>query len=320
MQHPNYNQVGSILIESIVAISLFGLVLSLFGASYTIITSNQLLKNKTLTYNLASEELEALRNVSFTTLTNRINSDFIEVAYNRGTWSIQQSGSAPSGTNVYNLTPPTGSPSGITGIAVVPGYSYGDFTFETEIKVLSNSPSGWKAGTAFRYHDSNNYYAVHFSATNLYIVEVVEGVESTLNSKAMIFSQNTWYALKIVTLSNAFEVYIDDVLELSTSDTDSSFSNGKLALYGQNSVHAQFDSVSITDPVSKLWNFDSDTVGKIASQWQRLNISDLPSGTGTVTIENSEAGFDTIKEVTARIEWIERDKNRAVELKPLITL
>ena len=319
MRHHSYNQVGSIIIESVVAISLFSLVISLFGASYTIITSNQLLKNKSLAYNLASEELEALRNVSFTSLSNRTDSDFIEIAYNVGTWSVQQSGSAPSGTNVYNLTPPTGSPSGITGVAVVPSYSYNDFTFETEIKVLPDSPSGWEAGTAFRFHDSNNYYAVYFSSTNLYIVEVVDGVESALNSKTKIFSPNRWYTLKIVTLDNAFEAYIDDVLELTTSDTDSSFSNGKLALYGQDSVYAQFDSVSVTAPVSKLWNFDSDTVGEIASQWQRLNISALPSGTGKLTIENSEAGFDSIKKVTARIEWVERDNNRAVELKTLIT-
>lgn len=78
---PENKNVGYTIIESIVAIGLVGLFILIYSASYTAITSNQFLKHKSLAYNLAAEELEALRSTPFAKITNRTNGNFIETAY-----------------------------------------------------------------------------------------------------------------------------------------------------------------------------------------------------------------------------------------------
>ncbi|MBU0597703.1 hypothetical protein KKF61_01750 [Patescibacteria group bacterium] len=312
------NIFGNSLIESIVAISVVSFLIMIFAASYTIITTNKYLKHKNLALNLAAEEIEALRGIPISGLSNRTNGDFIEVPYNIGTWQVSASASAPSLPNVYSLNLPAAISTGITGIATVPGFDFDDYTFETQIKNLPDSPSNWRAGVLFRLHDINNYYKVYFNSTNLYVSKNVSGTETNLNSKLKSFSTNTWYELKIVALDNSFEIYIDDLLELSASDVDENFASGKIALLGINSIHAEYDDASITSGSAQTWNFDSDAVGTTPSQWKRFGLNDLPAGIGKLTIQDYEDTYSDIKDITARIEWTERNITKAVELKTLL--
>ncbi len=102
------NQRASTIVESIVAIGLSSLFISIFGVSYVATSFNQHLKSKNLAFNLVSEELEAIRNTPYDQLSNRANSDFIEVIYNVGSWSVQTNASAPSSPNTYVLNNTTG--------------------------------------------------------------------------------------------------------------------------------------------------------------------------------------------------------------------
>jgi len=313
------NKKAATILESMVAIGLLGFFILIFGASYTIVTANTYLRHKNLAYHLAAEEIEAIRNTHFSQLTNRTNADFIEVAYNKGSWAVTSAASAPSSPNVYKLASVAGNPSGLTGLAAVPGFDYDDFTFETKVRALTGSPANWQVGIYFRYHDKNNYYRASFDSSNLYLDKKAAGAESSLDSKVKTFLPNTWYTLKVVASDNSFEIYINDILELSATDDDSSFSKGRFALLGMNSVHAQFDDLNIINGASKLWNFDSDTVGKVPSQWNRFSLYNLTQGTDKLTIEDNQPGFSDIKQVTARVEWKERGHLKSVELITLIT-
>lgn len=318
-RQPENKKFGYTIIEAIVAIGLVGFFILIYGASYTAVTSNQFLKNKSLAYNLAAEELEALRSTPFARITNRTDGNFIEVAYNKGNWSVKSDAAAPSLPNVYEIASPAGNPSGITGVAVVPGFDYDNFTDETKIKVMADSTAGWQAGVYFRYHDADNYYRVYFTGTNLYIDKKVGGVETSLTSKAKAFSTNTWYTLKVVANNNAFEVFVNGTSELTGTDAVSSFTAGRLTLLGLNSVHAYFDDISITTSATKTWNFDSDAVGQVAASWQRFGLNDLPRGIGKLTIEDAQTGFTDIKKVKARVEWYERNNLKYIELSTLIS-
>lgn len=313
------NQHASTIIESIVAIGLASFFIGIFGVSYIATSFNQHLKFKNLAFNLVSEELEAIRATSYDQLSNRTNSDFIEVIYNIGSWSVQTNATAPSSPNTYMLTIPQGTPSGITGLATLPGFEYGNFTYESEIFVKSDSPSGWQAGLLARYHDVNNYYYVYFTATNLYLKEVVNGVETSLDSKIKNFSTDTWYTVKLVATNNSFEVFIDDISELTATDAENSFTQGRLALFGANSTHAYFDDVSVTTASTITWNFDSEAVNSIPTSWQRFGINDLPQGNTKLTIEEPEVGHSDLKKITARVEWQERGNTRNAEASTLIT-
>ena len=313
------NNHGAGIIESVVAIGLLALFITVFGASYTIVITNTLLKNKNLAYNVAIEEIEALRNTPYTQLTNRSDSAFIEVAYNKGHWLVASPGGAPSSPNILEVASPTGNPSGVTGLSIVPGFDYSDFTLETDVNVRSDSPAGWQSGIYFRYHDSSNYYRTYFTATDLYIDKNVDGTETSLNSKSKTFSENTWYTIKIITSTNNIDVYINDVLELSTTDNDSSFSKGRIGLVSFDSAHQYFDDVSVTEGDTNSWNFDSDTIGQIPSGWERFSINDLPNGVGLLTIQDDQMGYTDIKNVTVKVSWQERGNTYYVELETLIT-
>ncbi|MCH7492534.1 DUF1080 domain-containing protein [Patescibacteria group bacterium] len=318
LQRPNNN--GSSIVESVVAIGLLALFVTVFGASYTIVINNTLLKNKNLAYNVAVEEIEALRNTPYTQLTNRTDADFIEVAYNKGSWLVASLGSSPSSPNILQVGSPVGNPSGVTGLAIVPGFDYSNFTFETDLNVRSDSPAGWQSVIYFRYHDSNNYYRAYFTSTDLYIDKKVDGTETSLGSKTKTFLEDTWYTVKIITSSNTLDVYINDVLELSATDSDSSFAKGRIGLASINSAHQYYDDISVTEGATNAWNFDSDTAGELPSGWERFSVNDLPGGTGLLTIQDDQSGFTDIKKISVKVNWQERGNTYSVELTTLITL
>ncbi|XOU94803.1 MAG: family 16 glycoside hydrolase [Candidatus Kerfeldbacteria bacterium] len=306
------NKQGFSIIESIVAISLVGFFVTIFGVTYTIISTSQFLKHKNLAYYLVLEEIEILRQLPFSQLTNQIDTDFIGVAYNQGSWLVQNHASAPSSPKTYFLNSPTGEIS----IASIPGFEYTDFTAEIKINIDNSSPSNWEAGLLARYSDAKNFYSIYLDSGNIYLTKTVDGVKSTIDSTVKVFSKSTWYTLKVVMTGNTFDVYINDILQIN--NTDNEFNKGRLALLGTNSVLANFDNVSITTTSTKTWNFDSDTLGEIATAWQRFGINDLPNGTTNLTIEDDQPGFETLKKVTATIEWMEKNQSKSVELSTLI--
>lgn len=313
------NQRASTIIESIVAIGLISFFISIFGVSYVATSFNQHLKLKNLAFNLVAEELEAIRNAPYDQLSNRTNNDFIEVIYNVGSWSVQTNATAPSLPNTYVLTIPQGTPSGITGLATLPGFEYANFSYESEIFVKSDSPANWQAGLFARYQDVNNNYFVYFTSTNIYLKKVVNGVETTLDSKAKTFLTDTWHDLKLEVADDVFIVYVNDISELTATDTDNSFTEGRLALLGTNSVHAFFDDVSVITASTTTWNFDSETVNSMPASWQRFGINDLSQGTAKLTIEEPETGHSDLKKIIVRVEWLEKGNTRNVEAITLIT-
>jgi len=321
---------GFTLIESIIAIGLTGILILIFAASNTYISANQYLKHKSLATQLAEEELEALRNVQFAQLSNRTAANFIEVAYNKGVSQVESLTGAPSGANVYELTPSSQSgTTGVTSLSVVPGFDYSDFTVTVRIKVPTGS--SWETGLFLRYHDINNYYRVYLTSSNLYFVKkVAGGTETPLQPQpapSISAPINNFYYLTIIADGNNFKVYYDTTPDLTTpkftaTDSDSPFLSGRIALFGGDSVHAYFDDVSIFTSSTTTWNFDSDTPGKIAKGWQRFGLNDLPGGAAELTISDYTIGSTTytdLKTIKAKVKWNEKDKEKSVEISTYIS-
>ncbi len=310
---------GYSLIESLVAIGLVLLLIIIFSASSTIILNNRSLRHTNLAYNLAVEEIEALRSIPFTELTNKTDAPLIEVAHNIGSWTVSAPSSPSSSPNVLELALPGTLLTGVTGTAIAPGFDYSNPTIEAQVKILPDSPSNWKTGFYIRYHDSANYYRVSFTSTVLYVDKIVNGIETTLDSESRLFAENTWHKLKVETSGSTFNVYVDDTLEMTIDDPGNSLNLGRIGLAGLNSTHAYFDDVSITGDTTQSWNFDADETGDMPSSWKRFGINDLPSGVGKLTIEDDQPGFSTLKNVTVVIEWKENENNRSVQLETMIT-
>ena len=79
---------------------------------------------------------------------------------------------------------------------------------------------------------------------NLFAYNWTGGVSSTLLSAATgTVDANKWYKLKIMSHGNFIDVYKDDVLKLSTSDTAAL--GGKIALFGEKETVAEFNDVLV---------------------------------------------------------------------------
>ncbi len=301
------------LFESVIAIGIVGLFIVLFGSSFTFISFEQYIRDRARAMELAQQEVEAIRNSSFSKLSTWTDTHFLGVAFNKGLWAVQNSGSAVSSPNVYTLGKPSPVASGVTGIAIVPGGDYTNFTFETSIKALADSQAGFGTGVVFRYIDHRNYYKAWFTASTLVFSKVVDGVEAVLYTEnPRTFNTDQWYKLKVVTNGSSIELWVDDVQR--TTQVDLSFAKGKLALLGLDSAHPQFDNVTVTTTSSTTWNLDADTVNIVANGWERFGIQDLPGGNDVLIVQDAVGGFTDLKKVTARVEWQQRSQTRSIEL------
>ncbi len=307
---------GFTIIEALVALGLTTLLITLFGAAYGSITNNQYIGHRALAYNLATEEVETLRTIGAENLAEVTDAPFIGVAYNTGKFVVASHASAPSGAHVYEAVPNT-----ITGnvshLALAPDFEYSDATTTADLFISNNTVSNWKLGLVSRYQDAQNYYAAYLTATAVTLIKVVDGTTTTLDTAAGTFSVDTWYSLSLDLTGSDITVSVDSNPLLSAIDT--AIPEGRIGLYGENGVHGYFDDLSITTSGTQTWDFDSTAPGVVPGDWKRFGINDLPGGTATVTLSNVEAGFNTLKQVTARVQWDERDTTKSVEITSYIT-
>ena len=99
------NKKGISLIEVVVSIFIVGLILVIFSASFTSVRANRVNKHRSIAYQFAQTEMEALRRYPFDQLTNRTDAGFIGLAYNYGAQKITNDASALSGTQVIAVNP-----------------------------------------------------------------------------------------------------------------------------------------------------------------------------------------------------------------------
>jgi hypothetical protein len=222
----------------------------------------------------------------------------------RGDWKVTDD----SGDHLLSLPAAVTPILEETGLAVLPGNYREDFDLTADVRALSSSPAGWGIGLAFRYRDAENHYRFRFTAGGIAFDKVKQGVVTTEWSQGLAYTTDTWYELRVIATGNSYELKKNGVT--LTTVTDSDFLTGDLALLALNDAIADFDDVSVTeDMVMTSWNFDSETLDEMPVAWQRMSVSDLPSGAGTLTIEDHLNQPD-MKRVTVTITWKDGEKTR----------
>ncbi len=305
------NKVGATLIELVVAIFFILSLAVVLTVSFRSAALNRSVQSLGQAQFLAQGEMETIKKAPFSSLTNRTNAHFLGVAYNLGSSQVVADGN----DRVYSLTPASSSINNISGLAFIPGSTYQDFTFETKIKVLSDSPSGWQAGFVFRYSDYNNHYRFIFNATSIKLEKLVGGTTTNLYTQNQTFNLNNWYQLKVVTSGTSLSLYLNNNLLSTISDSD--FSQGAIGLAILNSARGYFDDVEVTTASTTTWNFDDDPPGETATGWERFGINDLPGGQDQLTIEDY-GGYTDLKKITVRVSWLQNQKTRTVQLVTLV--
>ncbi len=301
---------GISMIETIIAIGIVATILIVVLSIQNVVQLQQNAYYRTVARQLILEESESLRNASFADLHNRTNTGFIEVAYNIGSWSVQQPSGAQSGTRVFMVQNVSGSTN--PSRQVVPAGNLGDGTAEAYFRIQNGAPAGWKAGVYFRYHDSQNYYLVQASGTTLTLSKVVEGTPTQLGTWSNFFSKNIWYRLTIVAAGSDLAVSVDGTPRISS--TDATFSRGQFVLGAFDGAIAEFDTLSFVGATTTAWNFDgaNETVGATAYGWHRAGPTDLPGGTTAITITDAQGGYTDLKQVALTVTWNERNGQRSL--------
>ncbi|MFH1171891.1 MAG: hypothetical protein V1778_05160 [bacterium] len=302
---------GFTLLEMILTIGVVSMVLVVMAGVSNIVSLQQSSQYQAIARQLLVEEGEALRNASFSDLENRNMTAFIEVAYNNGRWGVENSGSARSLPNVYQVT-------GVSGAVnpsrqVVPAGALGDGVYTVPVRLGSASPAGWKAGFFFRYHDDQNYYLLQMSGTGLQMLRVLEGAPTVLWSIAQAFNKNTWYELTVTAIGSSFTVSLDGTVKTLTPISDTTFTNGQFVLGAFDGAIVDFDDISFAGAATLAWNFDvNEAIGNPARGWRRIGPGDVPSGSTSVTIANTVVGFTDLKRVDLRVQWSERKATRSL--------
>lgn len=308
------NRFGVSLIESLIAIFVVASIVFIFSniSFFLNLASGQ--KNLIHAYELAQEEIESLRNLTFDKLANCSNptcveADFLNIAYNQGNWQV----ALDSSNYVYEISSLTSQ----TALSLLPFSDYENlFDLEMRYKNLADSPANWQAGFYYYYQDKNNYHRLTFTQDHVYVHRVVAGVESEVYSNTMITDPcSDWRTFKISLTGNNHVVYRNGISVGTFSESPSSTA-GKIALMAS-SVHAYFDDVKVDNSDITNGNFSTGSLGKTADGWERLGLNDLPAGQGKLTIQDYLSD-PNVKEILVKVTWQEKGQNKEVNLRTLI--
>jgi len=123
---------------------------------------------------------------------------------------------------------------------------YKDLEFTLKFKgVEGNEDQG--GGPVWRYQDANNYYVARANPleNNYRVYKVLDGKRKMLKSIDIYVTTGQWTIVKIIMKGNNIECYLDEGLQLST--TDNSFPNaGKIGLWTKADAVTYFDDLKIT--------------------------------------------------------------------------
>jgi hypothetical protein len=311
-------QRGFTLAEALISIGLAAVLLAVFTS---VLSATMLLRRAQ--YNVQAsgfiqEEFDSLRALPYSELLTRTNGNFLGLAMTRGPWKVKTVTSPPSGTKAYAMETAQSAIVEETGLALLPGNYRKDITtYSAKVQVQASSPAGWGAGIAFRYRDAENHYRFRISSGGAALDKVVQGTKTTVWSNSTANATGTWYTLEVVVTGNNITLKRNG--STLVTQTDSSLTTGDIALLTTNSARAYFDDVSVTsDGVTSSWNFDSDADGTVPTDWQRMSVFDLPSGTGTLTIANY-LGDANVKQATVNVTWADQGITRSASGNTLIT-
>lgn len=293
---------GFSLVEVLVSIALTAVMLAMFSGVLATVGAFKRNDFRFQAANFVREEIDALHAIPYAELIDQADGAFLGLAFTRGAWQVKGEPTAPSGSQVMELTAAT-APSLIeeTGLLVEPTDYHDDFTFTVKVRTKSASPLGWGTAVAFRYRDASNHYRFRLTNGGYALDRVLHGTVKTLWAQSTTVNTNSWYSLAVRCSGSTIDLWSNGSHLTSTVDT--AFSDGDIALMSLNGALLQADDVTVSQGGEVgNWKFDSDPVGTMPTDWQRFVYFDLPSGRGTLTIADYR-GLTGLKQVTATVTW-----------------
>jgi hypothetical protein len=163
-----------------------------------------------------------------------------------GSWSI-----ASDGTDVYQQSDAGSTSQYLSAFA---GTCWDDQVVEARVKIVSfggNSTSN-AAGVYARYVSAQTHYLIGMDSGNNGELFIGRRIQSTSSAPERVATKTnmhwvagTWYTLRLEVIGSSLKAYLDDALQLETTDTQ--ITSGGVAL-GARHVNVRFDDVRVTRP------------------------------------------------------------------------
>lgn len=313
---------GSTLLDMVLALFVLGVIIVLVSTFSAARETNRRVFFRAQAAALADEQLNALRRMDVTGLTNQTNGPFQGVVYNAGQWNVVANATAGhTSPNVLQLSSSTVS-GAVSGRLLFPAGAYADGTVEAKWRLAADSPAAAAIGYLFRSNDSANGYRLRFARTgtdldastsgtqNVFLEKLIGGTSTKIDSRAASIAVDTWYALKIILSGSNISLYLDGTQLGSGSFSDATYSSGVTALLGWGGAHAYVDDVQTITSATSTWNFDGGL--DLPAAWIRLGLNDLPDQTSTfddnglLTLATFPVGSTTatLKQATITVRWL----------------
>jgi hypothetical protein len=148
--------------------------------------------------------------------------------------------SSPGSSTGSTTTSPPSTPSG-----TIARLSSKWSDYRVSVKIRSSDNDG--VGLMFRYQDSENYYRFSWNSHHKYrrLEKQVGGVFKVLAQDSVTYKTGQTYALQIVAQGSSLKVLIDGQTIFSVTDT--SLSEGTIALYSHYNMGSSFDDVFVEE-------------------------------------------------------------------------
>jgi len=164
----------------------------------------------------------------------------------QGTCSIQADsaadGGTSNGTNVFECVN-----GGNEARALAGDVGWGEYSVQASVKINAMDP-GRRIHLAARFMDSNNWYGAAIYNGSPYEVQVRKKVAGTSSEVARVtypITLGAWYTLKLEVKGSTIRLYVNDTLQIETTDT--SFASGQIALLVDRS-DVSWDNIQVTNP------------------------------------------------------------------------
>lgn len=338
MEHnkKNHFHSGTTLLDTVLALFVLGFMVILVGTFAAARETNQRTLYRAQAAALADEQLNALRRLDVTSLTNQTDGAFKNALYNSGAWSVATHASAGhSAPNTVVLA--RSSISNTSGRLLFPAGRYGNATFEAKMYLVNDSPANAAFGYLFRMTDSANGYRLRFARTgidldlntgatqNVMLEKLINGTATRIDSRAATIAVDTWYTIRATTNGSDISLYLNGTQLGSGPFTDASHATGAAALLGWNGAHLLVDDVQTITTSTSNWNFDSST--DLPAAWIRFGLNDLPDNTPTVFDDNGTltlstfpvgSGTSSLKQATITIRWLSRNNLQTYTVSGLL--
>lgn len=121
-----------------------------------------------------------------------------------------------------------------------------DYELSADITIRNDEILGQNnAGLLFRYVDSNNFYSALIDADRdiILLEKTINGVKTEISRHSITIATDTIYDLKVSILGSAINIYLNDVLELTS--TDASVAAGKIGVSSYQALN-EFDNVLVS--------------------------------------------------------------------------